>query len=315
MGSRLELVPDPGPDDLSALAATAPESPFCTAAYAAARAETGERVLLLAMREGDGRLGTGCAAFVRSGRLGSSIELPSAPSAPAEFWEGLVAHCRRRRFWRLSIGTFGTPSGMRIPALPGEQERRARTEHTISVADFGPEALSTNHRRSIKKARAAGVTFEVRREPSLAAEHVALMDASMDRRAKRGEDVSRAGGGALMAAFLRTGAGVCARAVRGGETLASMLVLLAEKGGYYHSAGSSPAGMATGASPFLVAEVLAWLRADGRTSFNLGGATAAEEGLHRFKCGFGGVEVPLEAVALDLSPRLVRLLRSLLRRG
>lgn len=315
MSPRFEAVQDPSPDDLAALAAITPDSPFSTAAYAAARGEMGERVVLLAMREGDGRLGGGCTAFVRAGRLGGSVELPSAPSAPDGFWEGLVAHCRRHRWWRLAIATFGTPVGTRIPPLPRELERRARTEHLVALEDLGPEALSTNHRRSIKKARAGGVTFEVRREPSLAAEHVALIDASMDRRARRGEDVSRAGGAAQIAAYLRTGAGVCARAVRGGETLSSMFVLLAEKGGYYHSAGGSPDGMATGASPFLVAEVLTWLKAEGKTSFNLGGATAAEEGLHRFKRGFGGVEIPLEAVALDLSPRLVRMLRSLLARG
>lgn len=315
MSARFEAIHDPSPDDLAALAATAPDSPFSTAAYAAARVEMGERAVLLAMREEDGRIGGGCAAFARAGRLGGSLELPSAPFAPAEFWEGLVAHCRRRRWWRLAIGSFGAPLGTRIPALPGERERRARAEHLVRLAEFGPEALSTNHRRSIKKARAGGVTFEVRREPSLAAEHVALIDASMDRRAGRGEDVSRVRGPAQITAFLRTGAGVCARASRGGETLSSMLVLLGEKGGYYHSAGTSPEGMSAGASPFLVAEVAAWLKAEGRVSFNLGGTTAAEEGLHRFKRGFGGVEIPLEAVALDLSPRLVRVLRSLRARG
>ena len=98
------------------------------------------------------------------------------------------------------------------------------------------------------------------------------------------------------------------------ETLSSMLVLVSSKGAYYHSAGSSPDGMSTGSSPFLVAEVIAWLQAEGKTTFNLGGATAAEEGLHRFKRGFGSVEVPLEAATCDLSPSVVRMLRRLLRR-
>ena len=91
-------------------------------------------------------------------------------------------------------------------------------------------------------------------------------------------------------------------------------VLVSSKGAYYHSAGSSPDGMSTGSSPFLVAEVIAWLQAEGKTTFNLGGATAAEEGLHRFKRGFGSVEVPLEAATCDLSPSVVRMLRRLLRR-
>jgi len=311
MSSGFEAVSNPSSADLAGLATSAPESPFHTAAYAAARGEMGDQVVLLALREADGRLAAGCTAFARKGRLGGHLDLPSARSAPDAFWEGVVAHCRRRRQWRIYVGTFGAPVGTHIPPLPGEQERRPRAEHVVSLADFRTEALSTNHRRSIKKARAGGVTFEVRREPAVALEHVALMDASMDRRAGRGEDVSRTDGAAQATALLRTGAGVCARAVRGGETLSSMLVLLAEKGGYYHSAGTSPAGMATGASPFLVAEVAAWLKAEGRSSFNLGGAMATEEGLHRFKRGFGGVEIPLEAVTVDLSPALVRLLRSL----
>jgi hypothetical protein len=211
-------------------------------------------------------------------------------------------------------GTFGSPSGTRIPALPGESDRHARSEHVVAVADFGPASLSTNHKRSIKKARAGGVSFEIRREPALGPEHLGLMDASLDRREGRGEDVARARGAALISAFVEQGAGVLARAVRGEETLSSMLVLLSAKGAYYHSAGSSPSGMQTGSSPFLVSEVLAWLKAEGKASFNLGGATAAEEGLHRFKCGFGGVEIPLEAVTADLSPAVVRMLRGLVGR-
>jgi hypothetical protein len=305
-----EWLLDPAPDALAELAALAPESPFATPAYAAARAAAGYRVVRLGWRA-EGRLAGGCLALARSGRLGGELEVPSAPAAPEGFWEGLVAECRRRRWWRVDVATFGSAAGTRIPQLPGERERRARLEHVVALGEFGPGSLSTNHRRSVKKARAAGVTFEVRREPAVAAAHVGLIDASMDRRAQRGEDVARGGEATRIAAFLEAGAGVCARAVRGEETLSSVLVLLARKGAYYHSAGSSPEGMSSGASPFLLTETAAWLRDEGCLSFNLGGATAEEAGLYRFKRGFGGTEIALEALAVDLSPGWARLLRRL----
>lgn len=82
-----------------------------------------------------------------------------------------------------------------------------------------------------------------------------------------------------------------------GDTVhSSVLVLLAAKGAYYHSAGTSPDGMACGASPWLVHEAALVLRERGLEVFNLGGAIQASAGLFRFKSEFATTPVPLESV-------------------
>ena len=52
-----------------------------------------------------------------------------------------------------------------------------------------------------------------------------------------------------------------------------------------------------GASPFLISGVAAILKHEGVRVFNLGGATAENLGLVRFKAGFGTREVALEAAS------------------
>jgi len=65
----------------------------------------------------------------------------------------------------------------------------------------------------------------------------------------------------------------------------SLLVLTAEKGGYYQSAGTTPEGMQRGASHLLLYETAMLLQQETCTLFNLGGAGAEDSGLRRFKAG------------------------------
>lgn len=94
---------------------------------------------------------------------------------------------------------------------------------------------------------------------------------------------------------MRSGAGCIYQARLAGEVVSSILVLRSAAGAYYHSAGTSPDGMRLGASVFLISELADALRADGCTVFNLGGTDPDQEGLRRFKAGFGAITVPLES--------------------
>jgi lipid II:glycine glycyltransferase (peptidoglycan interpeptide bridge formation enzyme) len=96
------------------------------------------------------------------------------------------------------------------------------------------------------------------------------------------------------------------QALVGDRLLSSILVLRAAKGGYYHSAGTTAEGMACGASHWLVQHIAQALQSEGLQQFNLGGAD--EDGLVRFKVGFGSARVELEAADIQLAGPLMRLM-------
>jgi len=117
----------------------------------------------------------------------------------------------------------------------------------------------------------------------------------MNRRTERGEHLNVELDPALPEVLLANGAGELFQAVRGGEVLASLLVLRSKTGGYYHSAGNSPQGMKWGASPFLLASVADILKNEGAEFVNIGGTGPENAGLMRFKSGFGAREIPLQS--------------------
>jgi lipid II:glycine glycyltransferase (peptidoglycan interpeptide bridge formation enzyme) len=92
------------------------------------------------------------------------------------------------------------------------------------------------------------------------------------------------------------------------EVFSSVLILLSDEVGYYHSAGSSDRGRRLAASHYLVDQVADRLRSDGRRCFNLGGASSTESGLARFKLGFGASIRTLEAAAFYLGSPAKRFL-------
>jgi lipid II:glycine glycyltransferase (peptidoglycan interpeptide bridge formation enzyme) len=126
----------------------------------------------------------------------------------------------------------------------------------------------------------------------------------MERRISRGEQVSPDAQIGLSVALLEHHAGELFRATLGNQVLSSILVLRAARGAYYHSAGTSREGMAIGASHLLIRTVVEILRDEGIQRFNLGGADANNPGLERFKTGFGGQAVSLEAAQFYLGNRL-----------
>jgi hypothetical protein len=92
--------------------------------------------------------------------------------------------------------------------------------------------------------------------------------------------------------------------------LSSVLVLTAECGAYYQTAGTSPEGMACGASPFLIHEIARYLQERHMEVFNPGGAAPDNPGLFRFKGELGAEAVPLECAGYCTGSRLWRSLKN-----
>lgn len=304
-------IAEPSEENLGRMAALAPENPFRTAAYVRARQAAGERVSLATLRQGH-ELVVACPVFIR-GHLGRRLEMPSTPGAVAPvFWTGLIDHCRRARVASLVVNTFASPAA-RIPHLHGEMSRRHRHEVVLRLGvEPVINRLSSNHRRNVRRARNAGVG--IRRTTSEAAcrDHVRVMQASADRRASRNGGLAKQEKWDVeyFASLLRHGAAELFQATIGGEVLSSVLVLKADRGAYYQSAGTSPVGMSLGASHFLILAIAEQLQSTGIEVFNLGGVDQESDGLARFKLGFGGESIPLEAVSAQLAGPLRRRLAS-----
>lgn len=174
--------------------------------------------------------------------------------------------------------------------------RRPRCEYALDLvgADLAG-GLAANHRRNIDRARRAGLRMERVADPAACDEHARLIGVSMRRRQELGEIVAVDPDSRSWLAMGRAGAGELFQAVLDRRVLSSVFVLRAKTGAYYQSAGTSPEGMAAGASHFLVYEIARRLRAESLTVFNIGGADSLNPGLQRFKLGFGAAAVPLEA--------------------
>lgn len=289
-----------------------PTNPFYTAAYVEAQQRLGLEPWILMVREDDQIL-SACTAFSRSGRLNRLLDVPSLPAlqAPDVFWPGLLGFCRRAGVTHLQIGSFASRHAS-IPFLPGETKRRQRTEFLLDLHQSDPwSSISQNHVRNIRKARKAGIELRRSHDPKACQGHIQLMRSSLHRRTERGESVSGEPDLANCLALIETKAGEIFQAVCGETLLSSILVLRAEKGAYYQSAGSSAEGMASGASHFLIRETAQVLADEGVEVFVLGGAS--EPGLARYKAGFGAQAVELESAEVYVGPAWKRKLTTALR--
>lgn len=292
-------------------------NPFYTGEFIAARRTVGAEPWILSIRDDD-RLVVACTAFMTFGRLNRKLEIQSLPQLPdaRTFWVGLHQFCRDHKVNELVVNTFGSDE-VRIPQVAAEIWRRPRVEFILNVSGeklFG--GISLNHKRNIKRATNAGVVIRQRAGFDGCSEHVRLVAASMYRRQWRGEQVAVRNEPELYRSFVDNGAGRLYQAVYNDVVLSSVLVLMAPRVGYYHSAGTTPEGMGLGASHFLISGIAERLRNEGLTRFNLGGASVDQHGLRRFKRGFGAVQVDLEAVAFTFGGPLskaVRLAQRLLR--
>jgi hypothetical protein len=287
--------------------ALAPTNPFFTQAFVHSMAALGYRPWLMSLRNRTRLVAVG-VGLMKSGRLNRSLEFTSLPIPAASdlFWDNTLRFCRDLRVSYLEVNSFASAE-QRIPALPGEIERRARTEYIIDLTK--PvlwTGLSSNHKRNVKLAQKAGLQVKSQSDAQACRDHLRLVQSSLDRRKARGEKVDDSGAAEKLMTYARNGLGEWFQAVKAGEVLSSILVLKAERGAYYQSAGTSSEGMAQGASSFLICETATALRDRGMEVFNLGGADEHNPGLQRFKAGFGAASVELQATRLCLGGALKR---------
>ncbi len=228
--------------------------------------------------------------------------MPNVP-VNAPFWQGLMDFCRQEGISDLSVSSFCSPGGV-IPQLNHEKNRKARWEYVLDLRHPGTlTKMRSGHTYSIKRARKIGVEMRrVRNREGILA-HARLIGVSMQRRKDRGEDVTTSVETSDLSRLIESGTGEIFQAVLDGQVVSSNAILIAEKGGYNHTQGTSPEGMDCGAAHFLIHEIACALRAEGKEVFNLGGTDdpAPESGLKKFKTGFGpGTEkIELESATFE----------------
>jgi hypothetical protein len=254
------------------------------------------------------------AGFLREARVGRSLVLVLATpiAEPEAFWAGVRGFLREQRASALVVESVGAERP-EVPALAGEGERLRAETYVIDLAGHEARAaLASNHRRNVQRALRAGVELQRHAAPGAAASHLALVRASLDRVAARGEDVEGMPAEAALRAYLASGRGLLFQAVLGGEVRSSDLVVRIGDAAYYLSGGSSPEGMKVGTAHFLMAQVIESLKQAGCRTLNLGYPNAP--GLARFKEGFGARPVPVERVQAELRGGLPAALLRLLAR-
>ena len=287
------------------LMAQFPTNPFYTQSYVEAQRSLGFAPWTFIVREKD-RIKTGCTAFMKTGRLSRSLEITSFPMLDNQdfFWDLLIRFCKKRGVTHLKVETFASPVA-KIPSENGEAGRRKRSEFLLELQKPDLRGkISKNHARNIKRGLKAGLHVQRAKDRKACQAHSELIAASMTRRGSRGEKVSEMVPEGPFGAYTLSGAGELFQAFLGKTVLSSVLVLLAEKGAYYHSAGNSPEGMALGASHFLIEEIANILKDQSFQVFNLGGSDHSNPGLSRFKAGFGARVVDLEEVDFFLCSRI-----------
>jgi hypothetical protein len=314
MSLRWQASLDPPVPLVDRLSNLYPTNPFCTPQFAAARQRLGERVCVLGLGAGD-NLVSGCLGFIRGKWARCRLQIASMPILPEGevFWRGLRQLCRESGIWLLQVESYASPGAV-IPSLPGEIGRRQRVEYILDLQAVDPlNGASPNHRRNIARGASAGLAIRRTRNPELCATHLAVMEASLQRRANRGEDIEFDSNVSSVATLLTSQAGELFQVLEGDQIVSSLLVLRSRSGAYYQSAGTSLRGMEVGASPFLISQVARMLQQEGTQVFNLGGAGPEGPGLQRFKAGFGARKVELMAASFCPQPRLQRGLYAVLR--
>ena len=302
--------PMDAPGVLEDLAEQAPDNPFCTRNYFNAMRRRGSEPWILGLREG-GRLFSAAGVFIRRGRLNSTMEIISLPAAASDerYWSGLLQFSAEHGITQIEANSFASQP-MTIPMLKQEAERRDRCEYVIDLQESNPQRMSSNHKRNIRKASALGLRIVRTTDPGACGDHAGLISLSLARRQARGEQVEDGSAEALSKTLLECGCGELFQATLADKALSSILILRAPAGAYYQSAGTSPEGMESGTSQFLINSVQEVLREAGLRTFNLGGAPPGST-LARFKAGFGARAVPLTAVTLDVGPAWRRKLTTL----
>jgi hypothetical protein len=301
MGLEFHAEFDPSEAAIREVSALAPANPFYTVEYCAAQRTMGVKPVALSLRD-RGVAVTACIALLRRGRISSTIEIDSLPAVGGEreFWEGLACLCQDCNILNLLINQHAS-TPVAIPRLHGEVSRKALREFVLPLdRDDLWKQIHRSHRWRINRARRWRLETRRSRDPRDCDRHAAVMAASMARRAARGEVVPDGMPLRQCTALVACGAGELFQVVLDGRVLSSALVLMAERGAYYQTSGTSPEGMELGASHLLIHDVAVRLRDRGIGEFNVGGVGPGDSaGLYEFKAGFGAEIVPLECVEVS----------------
>lgn len=259
------------------------------------------------------------------GPIGGRLVFPTAPvfigpddTLRTEFWNGVKKYAQKRVVASVNILSFDSDP-FEIPELFPWRKVVEREEFLWHISDeetHGLNSLSTNHRRNIKKGQKFRLELICGQGDQLLGTHLELCGLSAKRRAMRGSasgsDFSE---GARVRRFLESRHGTLWQAVHEGEVVSSILLLGRGPRRYYHSAGTSSTGMSVGASQWLVWNTAVRLREDGVKCFNLAGVSKGQDGLGKFKSGFGAKPVQLQHIyfqrfrsetSMKLSNRLLR---------
>lgn len=273
-----------------------PANPFHTRQYITSQKNGGHEVFLLVYFQK--RTPTAaCAGYVTHRRFRNSIEILTTPQMPddPELWKDFEKFVHRNHIRKLHFKTFASSEYPMFPELKGRTMVTPRHEYVLNLKKKDLWAgISKNHKRNIKKANRYPIEVVITKLPDACIDHVNMITATMDRRQNRGEDVDTFFDVRWYQKLLECGCGELYQARLQEETISSVLIIRADKGAYYHSAGTCSDGMAAGISHSLVFEIATRLQNEGLDLFNLGGTEEDNPGLVRFKAGFGTDSVALE---------------------
>jgi hypothetical protein len=261
-------------------------------------------------------------ASLERGRRRSTllVTLTVVPPSPDAFWAGVRRLARSHRATRLSVESFGCDSERPpLPGFSGERERYSGVRmYVIELAhDDIYTGMAENHKRNVKKANKAGVTASRTTSPEAFRAHLDLIDSSIQRRSDRGEPTNLRADPELLARLLTVRSARLHQATLNGEVLSSVLIYAVGRSAFYDSGGSSPRGMNSGSSHFLMYQVTRELRADGVETLNLDVASSAAGGLARYKADFGAREWTVDRAVFEWNDPIAtafNMLRGLLRR-
>lgn len=280
-----------------------PENPFYLAAYGAALQGAGSTIGYIIQTGQQSEVAACLVVFHRVHRGAQVMELPSLTRMPdpSAFWSKLQSIAKARGLSRVDLNTFCSPE-INIPYEHFESFRKKRTEWIVSLTeDNFSQRFSKHHQRQIRRAERMDLQLVVGQSRTHVETHERLVIEGIKRRDSPGSFTpSRPIADPLIQQLVSHGAGVLYQAELNGDAVGSILVLESCLTAYYHSAGASPQGYKVGASPWLIAQAANILVNSGKRSFNLGGTRQGQEGLIRFKSGFGGTHRNLESVSWNI---------------
>jgi hypothetical protein len=260
-----------------------------------------------------GHIEDGCIGFIRDGFSERTLTIPSAPPVGDAFWEALCNFCVAECITLVRLNSYASSLAV-LPGIGQELQRTERFEFLLPLMNSSDDELlsgaSSTHRRLIRKAAKAGLVLRKAVKSDALGDHMRLTGASFDRRRARGELVPTQLTEDAIGPYLRSGWCELFQVVERDQVVSSMTIAKAKSGAYLHTSGSSEAGMAMGASHFLVFEIAKLLRSAGIDEFNLGGVTDLSSGLARYKSSFGCKVVRSEAAVSRFGGRSAKLRHS-----